>query len=112
MEQTAIFVKTFKTIRADGHAVRTIYVLMENGLVQIERRIVSTELNIGFIEIRRFGKFTYQYESMIFKLESFTTIATDILGSFHKIDLSQTLKANDVLCPPNDKMIIRITVKQ
>jgi hypothetical protein len=57
MEQTAIFVKTFKTIRADGHAVRTIYVLMENGLVQIERRIVSTELNIGFIEIRKFGKF-------------------------------------------------------
>jgi hypothetical protein len=85
---------------------------MENGLVQIERRIVSTELNIGFIQIRTFGKFIYQYESMSFKLESFVTMANDILQSLHKIDLSQIVKANDVKYSPNGKTAIKITLKQ
>jgi DNA-binding PadR family transcriptional regulator len=110
-KEKAIFIKTFKTIRADGHAIRTIYALTETGVVNIERRIVSTELHSGFKEIRKFGNFTYQCETMVFKLESFIQISKTVGENLHRLDLSKIMKIEDVKFQPNEKTIIKIEVE-
>jgi len=107
--EKAIFVKTFKTIRTDGHSCRTIYAMTKSGIIQIERRMVSTELNEGFIQIRKFGKFIYQYERMVFKFGSFISIASDVYGFSKELNVDKVIKTEDVLFEPNEKPIIKIT---
>jgi len=110
-EEKALLIKSFKTKRLDGHTVRTIYALTERGIIQIERRIVSTELNEGFIQLRKFGKWFYQYERMVFKLESFIKIAQDIGMELHNLDLNKVYSSIEVDALPNEKKVIKI-VKQ
>lgn len=107
-EEKALLIESFKTKRLDGHTVRTIYALTEKGIIQIERRIVSTELNEGFIQLRKFGKWIYQYERMVFKLDSFVTIARNIGLELHKLDLNQVYSSSEVDAFPNEKKVIKI----
>lgn len=104
----AVFIKSFKTKRLDGHAVKTIYALLNSGIVNIERRIVSTELNDGFQQIRRFGKYIYQYESMTFKLQSFIEIATDVRLGVSELDKDNLIQHDDVMFSPNEKTLVKI----
>ena len=106
--EKAVLLKSFKSVRADGHAVKTVYALTKQGIVSIERRIVSTELNMGFTEIRKFGDFIYQFESITFKLESFICIAKDIADNIYKLDVDKIMRSSDVVCDPNDKTLVRI----
>lgn len=106
MTEKAILLRTFKTLRADGHAVRTIYALAKNGNVIIEHRFVSTELNDGCILIRKFNNLFYQYERMIFKLESFMTICKEISESIYKLNKDDILQIGDVIAKPNEKRIV------
>ncbi len=108
--EKAIFIRGFKTKRADGHVVKTIYSLADRGFVNIERRIVSTELNEGFRHIRTFGKYIYQRESMIFKLDSFAQIARDVQQNVHKISKENIIRKDDVLFSHNEKEIIRLYI--
>lgn len=80
-----IFIDSFKTKRADGINVRTVYAMFDNGIVHIERKFVSKTLKPGYIEIRKFGEYIYQYEKMTFKLDSFLAIGYDIALNLHKL---------------------------
>lgn len=107
-KEKAILIENFKTIRADGHAMKTVFALTETGIVNIERRMVSTELNDGFKHIRTFGKYIYQCETMVFKLGSFITIAKTISENLHKLDMNKIMKQNDVKFKPNEKTLVKI----
>lgn len=109
IKEEAVFINSFKNVRLDGHAIRTIYCMTKSGIVSIERRIVSTELNIGFELIRKFGKYYYQRESMVFKMESFLRIVKGVNYHFKELDLSKVIKTEDILYKPNEKTIIRLT---
>lgn len=87
-----VFIDSFKTKRADGTNVMTVYAMYDNGVVHIERKLISKTLNLGFIEIRKFGEYIYQYEKMILKLESFITIGHDVATSLHKLDKDKILR--------------------
>ena len=106
--EKAIFIRSFKTKRLDGHSIRTIYVLMYSGVVSIERRIVSTELNEGFRHIRAFGKYIYQREVMIFKFDSFIQIVKDVELHLHEINIEDIIRSRDVKYAPNDKRIVKV----
>lgn len=107
-KEKAVLLNSFKTVRADGHAVRTIYGMTQHGVIQIERRILSAELNKGFTPLRKFGKMIYQYESMTFKLDSFITIAKDISNNCGALISTDIIRSTDVICNPNDKHIVEI----
>ena len=106
--EKAILIESFKTKRLDGHSIRTIYALTEKGIVQIERRMISNELNEGFIPIRTFGKWIYQYERMVFKLASFIEIAKTIGMNLNKLDLDNVYSTSDIDGFPNEKRVIQI----
>jgi hypothetical protein len=108
--EKAVFIKTFKSLRADGHAIRTIFSLTERGVVCIERRIASTELNDGFIEIRRFRNLILQKQKMVFKLASFVDIANVVAENINKLDSSKILDINEVIYKPNEKHKTILTV--
>ena len=110
-QEKAIFIKSFKTKRLDGHSVRTIYALTETGIVNIERRIISTELNDGFKLIRNFGKYVYQCETMVFKLQSFIEISKNVGENLHKLDVNKVIQLSDVNFSPNDKSKVLITTE-
>lgn len=86
-----VFIHSFKTKRADGINVRTIYAMYDNGIVHIERNFISKTLNPGYIEIRRFGEYIYQYEKMSFKLDSFLAIGYDVASNLHKLQEDKIL---------------------
>jgi hypothetical protein len=106
--EKAIFISSFKTKRLDGHSIRTIYCLLESGIVNIERRLVSTEMQDGFGEIRRFGKLIYQYERMVFKFDSFYKISRGFADHLHLIDPSKLHRQDTVLFKPNEECLIKI----
>jgi hypothetical protein len=110
-QEKAIFIKSFKTKRLDGHSVRTIYALTETGIVNIERRIISTELNDGFKLIRNFGKYVYQCETMVFKLASFIEISKNVGNNLHKLDFDKVIQLSNVSFSPNDKSKVLITTE-
>jgi hypothetical protein len=103
--EKAILIRSFKTMRADGHSIKTIYAMGQDGVVYIERRIVSTELNGGFQLIRKFGNFYYQYEKIVFKLDSFIEIAKDIANHVMYLNKDDILRQNDVKYEKNDKSV-------
>ena len=109
-KQKAVFIKTFKTKRADGHSVRTIYALLENGIVNIERRYVSTQLNPKCIELRRFGKYVYQYESLVFKLTSFMRIANEVAEHIHDLKIDDIILHDEILFKPNEDSRVEIYI--
>ena len=108
--EKAIFIKSFKTKRLDGHSIRTIYALTETGIVNIERRILSTELNDGFKFIRNFGKYVYQCETMVFKLQSFIEISKSVGENLHKLDIEKIIQLSDVHFKSNEKTSVLITI--
>jgi adenine/guanine phosphoribosyltransferase-like PRPP-binding protein len=107
-KEKAIFIRSFKTKRADGHSIRTVYALTETGVVNIERRIVSTELNEGFVLIRKFGKYIYQLERMVFKLESFIQISSTVSLHIPKLEIDKIMRVDDVKYKPNEKTVVKI----
>lgn len=109
--EQAVFIRTFKTLRADGHAVRTIYSLCQQGVVQVDRFFISPILNEGCVEIRRFRGMVYQSERMVFKLQSFIEIAEDVLSSVHLLDPKKILHSDDVIFLPNEDGEKIITTK-
>ena len=102
-KQKAIFINTFKTKRLDGHSVKTVYALIDNGIIKIERRILSTELNEGFTKIRTFGKYIYQYESMVFKFGSFMQIAIDVNKGASELNNNDLIGSQEIRYQPNEE---------
>jgi hypothetical protein len=109
--QEALFIRSFKTKRLDGHSVRTVYALVDNGVVNIERRMISTKLNDGFKVIRVFGKYIYQCETMVFKLTSFMTIANSVREYIPSLKINDIVLYDEILFNPNEKILVELFTK-
>lgn len=90
-----IFIKSFKTKMGCGSYAKTIYALTKEGIVIVERRIVSTKLNDGFVLIRKFGNYYYQYERMLFKYDSFAEIVYDVFNNSHLLKSKDIIRQNE-----------------
>ena len=93
----AVLFRSIKTKRTDGYTVKTVYVLLQTGVIHIERRFLAKTLNSGCVEIRKICGYVFQYEKMTFKLESFMHIANEIVGHAHKLNPNELIGLNDVL---------------
>jgi hypothetical protein len=109
--ETLLFYNSIKSKRTDGHAVRTNYFMTKRGIIQIYIRIVSTELNEGFKEIRRFKNLIYQEKNIGFKFETFAMIAQDVHEHIPKLDLPNVVLQDDVIYPLNTKGYTVVNVK-
>lgn len=103
-EEKAVVMNSFKTKRGDGLPVRTVYGMLENRTVFIERRLVSTITEDGYEEVRKIGKAIYQIEHFSFKFDSFFTIAQDLFNYSYLLDPDKILRGGDVLENPDEEI--------
>lgn len=96
------FIESIKTKRYSGEVVKTTFGLSEEGVVVIERIFATRdEIPEGFFLVRqtRSGSIKIIGQHMVFKYDSFVTIAMQVLKRSAQLDSEKIIRADDVIKP-------------